>query len=72
MAEPPDSPPPGRNHPNRLSRFARRSDTPKQFGAKHQTCPHVAVHGPPDSTWEMGAAEMRATIRSPVVGDSPE
>ena len=26
MAEPPDSPPPGRNHPNRLSRCARRSD----------------------------------------------
>ena len=46
--------------------------TPKHFGAKHQTRPHVAVHGPPDSTREMGAAEMGATIRSPVVGDPPE
>jgi hypothetical protein len=43
--------------------------TPKQVGAKHQTCPHVAVHGRPDSTWEMGAAEIGATIRSPVIGD---
>ena len=45
--------------------------TPKQFGAKHQTCPHLAVHVPPDSTLEMGAAEMGAAIRCPVVGDSP-
>ena len=49
----------------------RRSDTPKQFGAKHQTCSHFAVHQPPDSTLEMGAAEMGAAIRCPVVGDSP-
>src|SRR5262249_50243793 len=45
--------------------------TPKQLGAKHQTCPHLAVHGPPDSTLEMGAAKMGAAIRCPVVGDSP-
>jgi len=52
--------------------FARvGSDTPKQFGAKHQACPHLAVHVPPDSTLEMGAAEMGAAIRCPVVGDSP-
>src|SRR5271156_4069828 len=31
--------------------------TPKQFGAKHQTCPHLAFHVPPDSTLEMGAPE---------------
>jgi hypothetical protein len=32
----------------------------------------LAVHVPPDSTWEIGAAEIAATTRSPVVGDSPE
>ena len=36
---------------------------PKQFSKTHQTRPHLAVHGPPDSTWEMEAAEMDATIR---------
>src|SRR5262245_45162980 len=53
---------------------ARRLDLPTlivSFGAKHQTCPHLAVHVPPDSTLEMGAAEMGAAIRCPVVGDSP-
>jgi hypothetical protein len=56
----------------RPSCCALRSDTPKHFGAKHQTCPHMAFHGPPDSIWQMGAAELDATMRSPVVGDSPE
>jgi hypothetical protein len=44
--------------------------TPQQFGAKHQTCPHWAVPGTPDSTLEMGAAEMGTAIRCPVFGDS--
>ena len=26
----------------------------KQFGAKHQMCPHVTVRRPADSTWNMG------------------
>ena len=57
---------------NREPRLARVGPTtPKQFGAKHQTCPHLAVHVPPDSTLEMGAAEMGAAIRCPVVGDFP-
>ena len=45
--------------------------TPKQFGAKHQTCPHLVVHLRPDRTWEMGAAHRGAAIRGPGVGDSP-
>jgi hypothetical protein len=32
----------------------------------------VAVQGPADITWEMGAAKLGATIRSPIVGDSPD
>ena len=52
-----------------LARFG--PTTPKQFGGKHQTCPHLAVHLPPDSTLEMGAAEMGAAIRCPVLGDTP-
>jgi hypothetical protein len=51
---------------------ARRLRTPKHFGAKHQTCPHLAVHVPPDSTLEMGATEMGAAIRCSVIGDSPQ
>jgi hypothetical protein len=62
--------------PDRLRRlgchFARVGPTtPKQYGAKHQMCAHLAVHVPPNSTLEMGAAEMGATIRCPGVGDSP-
>jgi hypothetical protein len=45
--------------------------TPKQFSAKHQTCANLAAQVPPNSTLEMGVAEMGAAIRSPVVGGSP-
>ena len=50
-----------------LARFG--PTTPKQFGAKHQTNPYLAVHVPPDSTLEMGAAEMGAAIRCSLAGD---
>ena len=57
--------------PHWESSCALRSDYTEAISAKHRTCPHLAVHGPPDSTLEMGAAEMGAPIRCPVVGDSP-
>jgi hypothetical protein len=52
-----------------LARFG--PTTPKQFGAKHQTCPHLAAHVRPNSTLEIGAAALGAAIRSAVVGGSP-
>ena len=45
--------------------------TPKQFGAKHQTCPQLAVHVRPDSSLAVQAAEMGAAIRCSRVGDFP-
>jgi hypothetical protein len=53
-----------------LSSFARRSDDTEAVSAKNQACPHLAVHAHPDSTLEMGATEMGAAIRFPLVGDS--
>ena len=47
-----------------------RSDDTEAVSAKHQACPHLAVHVHPDSTLEMGATEMGAAIRCPLVGDS--
>jgi hypothetical protein len=44
--------------------------TLKSIGAKHQACPHFAVHVHPDSTLEMGATERGAAISCPLVGDS--
>ena len=49
---------------------ARRSDDTEAVSAKHQACPHLAVHVHPDSTLEMGATEMGAAIGCPLVGDS--
>src|SRR5205085_7044654 len=37
--------------------------TPNQFGAKPQTCPHWAVHGPPDGSLAVRAAQIGAAIR---------
>jgi len=55
-------------YPNRIC--ARRSDDTEAVSAKHQACPDLAVHAYPDSTVEMGATEMGAAIRCPLVGDS--
>src|SRR5271157_2233542 len=49
---------------------ALRSDDTEAVSAKHQVCPHLAVHVHPDSTLEMGATEMGAAIGCPLVGDS--
>jgi hypothetical protein len=51
-------------------RSTRRSDDTEVVSAKNQACPHLAVHAHPDSTLEMGATEMGAAIRFPLVGDS--
>ena len=47
-----------------------RSDDTEAVSAKHQACPHLAVHVHPDRTLEMGATEMGAAIGCPLVGDS--
>ena len=49
---------------------ALRSDDTEAVSAKHQVCPHLAVHVHPDSTLEMGATEMGAAIGCTLVGDS--
>jgi hypothetical protein len=52
--------------------FARVGPTtPKHFGAKLQTCPHLAVRAPPDGSLSVGAAEVCAAIRRFLIGDSP-
>ena len=48
-----------------------RSDDTKRFGAKHQSCPQLVVHGPPESSLAVRAAEMGAAIRCSLVGDFP-
>src|SRR5262249_44901246 len=45
--------------------------TPKQFGTKHQPCPHLAVHGPPNGSLAARAAEMGAAIRCSLAGAFP-
>jgi hypothetical protein len=70
-------------HPNPPARIARPRPgravifacvdptTPKQFGATHQTCRYLAVHGQPDRTLELGAADTSAAICCPEVANSP-
>src|SRR5260370_15772819 len=54
----------------RQPRCALRSDDTEAVSAKHQACPHLAVHVHLDSTLEMGATEMGAAIVCQLVGDS--
>jgi hypothetical protein len=50
---------------------ARRTDTPKQLGAKRQMCPRLAAHAPTDRILAVRAAEMDAAIRQSLAGDFP-
>jgi hypothetical protein len=39
--------------------------TPKQIGAQHQTCRHMAVHGQPDSAWDTGRLKSLPRFAAP-------
>ncbi len=45
------------------SEVASVDPTPKQFGAKHQSCPHLAVHVPNEPASAVWAAETGTAIR---------